>query len=127
MTQSISGSEALSVMYQALNGLSARQRAQADNIANINTPGYKAEKVDFESALKNAVASMDTGTSLVDRVSKLSPNVTKSTAEGGVNGNNVNLDQETVESQDTALRYRLLLDGIGRQFSGLRNVIREGR
>jgi flagellar basal-body rod protein FlgB len=114
-------------MYQALNGLSARQRAQADNIANINTPGYKAEKVDFESALKNAVASMDTGTSLVDRVSKLSPNVTKSTAEGGVNGNNVNLDQETVESQDTALRYRLLLDGIGRQFSGLRNVIREGR
>lgn len=127
MSQTFSGGEAMSVMYQALRGLSARQRAQANNIANVNTPGFKAEKVDFETALKRAVESSANGSDFTRRVNALDPMITKSTAAGGQNGNNVNLDQETVEAQDTALRYQLLLDGIGRQFSGLRNVIREGR
>jgi flagellar basal-body rod protein FlgB len=127
MSQTFSGGEAMSVMYQALRGLSARQRAQANNVANVNTPGYKAEKVDFETALQRAVESSANGSDLVSRVNSLNPAVSKSNAAGGLNGNNVNLDQETVEAQDTALRYQLLLDGIGRQFSGLRNVIREGR
>jgi flagellar basal-body rod protein FlgB len=35
----------------ALDGLSARQRAIANNIANVNTPNYHAKRVAFEDAL----------------------------------------------------------------------------
>ena len=40
----------------AAAGLAARQSAIANNIANIETPGYRARKVEFEDALHRAVA-----------------------------------------------------------------------
>ena len=46
-------------LASALDGLAARQRAIANNIANVNTPGYTAERVSFESALAASVAEHD--------------------------------------------------------------------
>ena len=47
---------AIRTLRTALNGLSMRQRATADNIANLNTPGYKAARVSFEDSLAAPVA-----------------------------------------------------------------------
>lgn len=48
-----------SVSYVALNsaldGLALRQRAIAENVANVQTPGYQAQRVAFEDALASAV------------------------------------------------------------------------
>ena len=41
----------------ALDGLQQRLRISADNVANIQTPGYKARSVEFESALDAALGS----------------------------------------------------------------------
>ena len=51
----------MAALTSALNGLSLRQRAIADNIANINTPDYHAKRVQFEAALAEgkAVAVVD--------------------------------------------------------------------
>ena len=46
------GDATMSALHAALSGLAQRQRVTADNIANINTPGFLAGKVDFESSLK---------------------------------------------------------------------------
>ena len=43
-------------LTSALNGLSLRQQPIADNIANVNTPGYHAKRVQFEDALAASVA-----------------------------------------------------------------------
>src|SRR5205085_10724307 len=40
----------MTALHSALTGLSERQRVTADNIANINTPGFLAGRTDFESA-----------------------------------------------------------------------------
>ena len=40
----------------ALDGLALRQRVAADNIANIDTPGFTAATLDFESSLRSALA-----------------------------------------------------------------------
>ena len=45
------------VTEAALAGLEARQDVRANNIANVNTPGFAAQTVDFESALADAVAT----------------------------------------------------------------------
>ena len=42
-------------LNSALDGLALRQRAIADNVANIQTPGYHARRVQFEDALTKAV------------------------------------------------------------------------
>jgi flagellar basal-body rod protein FlgB len=44
------------VLAGALNGLSARQSLIASNIANIDTPGYAPQSIDFESALQAEIA-----------------------------------------------------------------------
>jgi flagellar basal-body rod protein FlgB len=51
--------QSTSVLERALNGLSSRQSAISANLANIDTPGYAAQTVDFETALRQEVSSME--------------------------------------------------------------------
>ena len=83
----------------ALAGLAMRQRVIADNVANIETPGFLAGRVQFEGALKSA---LDSGSSPTD----VSPSVARSLEPTRTNGNNVNLDHETLSNVDTNLRTR---------------------
>jgi flagellar basal-body rod protein FlgB len=40
---------------RAMNGLEVRRTQRAHNLANVNTPGFKAKTVDFETSLKSAL------------------------------------------------------------------------
>jgi flagellar basal-body rod protein FlgB len=90
----------MTAIGSALSGLAARQRVIADNIANINTPGYQARRVEFEDALRSALA--DGGDAAV------TPQVARSLEPTRLDGNNVNLDDETLDNVDTGLRYSLM-------------------
>jgi flagellar basal-body rod protein FlgB len=107
---------AMYAISSALDGLAARQRAIADNIANINTPGFRADRVQFEDALATAVADGDTAASVVSVGQSLEP-----TRE---DGNNVNLDRETLLNVDTGLRYSLMLRAADHEFGLLRAAMR---
>lgn len=104
-------------MRVALDGLAARQRAIADNIANVDTPGYLARKVKFEAALAKAIAE---GRSPFT----VRPTEARSLEPTRLNGNNVNLDQETLSNIDTGLRYQLALRALDGRYETLRTVIR---
>ena len=120
--------ETMATIYQSLKGLSARQRAQANNIANINTPGFHAEKVSFEDTLRNAVSNSGVDESRrLDAINTSNPKSKPSNAATRLDGNNVNLDEETIESQDTALKYQLMTSAMTNQFRQLRTAIKEGR
>ncbi len=99
----------------ALSGLSARQRTIADNVANINTPGFLAGRVDFESALRDAVA---TGSSIA------APTIARSLEPTREDGNNVNLEAETLSNIDTGMRYALMLRAADHHFGILRTSMR---
>ena len=100
----------------SLRGLTSRQRALSDNLANLETPGYLAKRVDFESALDQAINDgKPTSTSISE---------TRSMDETGVNGNNVNLDDETILATETALRYQLSIEALNAKYRLLRTAIR---
>ncbi len=84
----------------ALDGLAERQRVTAQNVANVNTPHYLAKKVSFESALAKSVAAGD-GTAKLTNSYSLD--------ETKLNGNNVNLDTETLTNVETVLRYQFAI------------------
>lgn len=100
----------------ALTGLAARQRVIADNVANINTPGFLAGRVEFESELESAV--------LGGRAPAASPTVVRSLEPTREDGNNVNLDRETLLNVDTGLRYSLMLRAADHEFGILRSSMR---
>ncbi|HJQ05004.1 MAG TPA: flagellar basal body protein, partial [Nocardioides sp.] len=43
------------MLHTAINGLAERQNVISDDIANVDTPGFRARSVDFETALKAAI------------------------------------------------------------------------
>ena len=101
----------------ALDGLSMRQRVIANNLANIETPGFRAGKVQFEQALSAAVASGKSPNGVA-------PTVENSLEPTRENGNNVNLDEETLSNVDTGLRYQLALRALDSKYGLLRDVIK---
>ena len=106
-----------SALHSALSGLAQRQRVTADNIANLQTPGFLAGRVDFESSLRGAMRNGDTpqingGTTM------------RSLEPTNTNGNNVNLDMETVSATETGLRYQLALNALDGKYDTLRTALR---
>jgi flagellar basal-body rod protein FlgB len=103
-------------LHAALSGLAERQRVTADNIANVNTPGFLAGRVDFESSLRSQLGSGEMPT-----VS--GGTVARSLEPTNTNGNNVNLDSETVIATETGLRYQLALNALDGKYSVLRTAL----
>ncbi|MBG0740287.1 flagellar biosynthesis protein FlgB [Paeniglutamicibacter antarcticus] len=99
----------------ALNGLAMRQRTIADNIANVNTPNYHAKKVAFEAALSSSVQAQD---------GHATATTTRSLDATQLNGNNVNLDTETLANIQTVLRYQFAAQASNAQFTGVRTAMR---
>jgi flagellar basal-body rod protein FlgB len=99
----------------AVHGLSARQRAIADNISNINTPNYLAKRVSFEASLQSAIAGGDPAQASVTAQTSLEPTNT--------NGNNVNLDEETVSVTDTGLKYQTDIEALTAKYQLLKTAI----
>jgi flagellar basal-body rod protein FlgB len=106
----------LDVLHGMLRGLAARQRVINENIANVETPGYSAKRVEFESALRDAIASGASG--------DIAPAIVASGDAPLPNGNNVSLDKEVIAMQDTGLRYQLAIEAVNSKLQLLRTSIK---
>lgn len=102
-------------LTSALNSLAERQKAIADNIANVNTPGYTAKRVLFENALAESVKSGE-GHVRATTARSLEPTQT--------NGNNVNLDTETLSNVETTLRYQFAAQAVNGEFTAMRTALK---
>lgn len=101
---------------------SARHALLSSNVANINVPGYRRRDTDFFITLDRAVDAE--GPRLIGW------RALRRTATGGdarLDGNTVSLEREIVALAETQLRYQILTEITSNAFSGLKNVIREGR
>jgi flagellar basal-body rod protein FlgB len=107
----------MTALHASLTGLQQRQRVTADNIANIQTPGFLAGRVDFESTLRSEIASGET-----PAVSQSA--VSRSADPTRTDGNNVNLDAETVIQSETGLRYQLAINALDGKYNLLRSALR---
>ena len=107
----------MTALHASLTGLQQRQRVTADNIANVQTPGFLAGRVDFESTLRSEIANGETAVASQSTV-------TRSMDPTRTDGNNVNLDTETEISTETGLRYQLALSALDGKYSLLRSALR---
>jgi flagellar basal-body rod protein FlgB len=122
----------------ALSLRSQRQQVLASNIANADTPHYKARDIDFSSAMQGALArtqppagvlnqtqpghvggSAQGGATLPDGT----PLLYRTPAQGAVDGNTVDMDAERNQFADNALRYEAAVTMINSQIKGLLTAI----
>ena len=126
--------EHLKVQRNALNLLVQRQELIASNIANADTPHYKARDIDFKEALENRMAGRreQGGTLAVTARGHLrgsgeamTPASLKYRTEfqPGVDGNTVNMDVERAAFAETALRLEAALTFVRGSFKDLQTAL----
>jgi flagellar basal-body rod protein FlgB len=105
-----------SVLHSALDGLALRQRVIADNIANVDTPGFRATSVDFESSLQAAISDG----SIVD--GRVTAQMLPTDTPVGENGNNVDLRKETLSAMQSQFQYQMVSRAVSDHFELLKTV-----
>ena len=103
-----------------------RQGLLMGNLANANVPGYKRKDMDFDIALRDQMGLGKTfGVGGVAGGPDGAP--VENEASVRVDGSSVDPEKESLGIAETELRYQTLTDLTSGFFSGLKNVIREGK
>lgn len=123
----------ISSLENALNYASLKQKVISNNIANADTPNYKAKAVSFskmlESELSNTMVANKTNARHYDFSSSDSTNgvyVNKNVSYNH-NGNSVDVDQEMSSLAMNQIYYNAVTDRINGKFQSLQSVIRGGK
>jgi flagellar basal-body rod protein FlgB len=107
---------ATQAVQTALAGLGVRQRVTADNIANLETAGFTANSVAFESSLAAAVQAGQPASASITQQPTSDP--------AGVNGNNVNLASQLVSATQTQLQEQLMSGALTSQLGLIATVLK---
>jgi flagellar basal-body rod protein FlgB len=113
----MASNESVAFLEKALQGILMRQQAISHNIANQNTPGYRAREVKFEDTLSSALQRGDTKSVRFKIVE----------SEGGptrLNGNNVELEREWMNMEENRLLHELFSRALGSRFRSMVRAIR---
>jgi flagellar basal-body rod protein FlgB len=116
------------VMQDLLSWTSKRQQALASNIANLDTPGYRAKDYSFEDQLESSISMVATSPRHIAPVVD-APNAREfdvGTAEK-LNGNNVDIERELTEITKNGIEYVTLIQYLNQKIRTLRSAIDGGR
>jgi flagellar basal-body rod protein FlgB len=116
------------VLEQTMDALGLRQRVTADNVANVNTPGFKPSEVTFEEALGQALQADSNSGQASIAATRFPVQVTKNEgARMREDGNGVDIDKEMVTTAKTTIAYNAMTLQWSGLYGRLRMAIREGR
>ncbi|MRS03365.1 flagellar basal body rod protein FlgB [bacterium] len=137
MSSSLFSDDAISAATLALKGLAARHQTISSNIANVDTPGYSAKQIDFETTLQRnmnrtagKVSMAKTSSKHLDATETLSSSFyNTSNRAGGTyreDGNNVDIDTELIDMSETNIKYQAISQEISSKLLLLKSIAQGG-
>lgn len=125
------------VLEKALDAVWLRNQVIANNISNVDTPGYKRYDVHFEEQLNSAMKRMDNRRNSTSNgykqktrssVEEVEPKIIRTYGTTmRPDGNNVDIDVEMSNLAKNVVQYNALIQKLSRQFQRMKTVIQEGR
>jgi flagellar basal-body rod protein FlgB len=103
-------------LHGALDGITLRQSVIADNISNVDTPGFRARSVDFETSLRSAISGGDIAPG------DLAITSTATSTPVGANDNNVDLRKETMAAMQSVFQYQVVSRSVNDRLTDLRTA-----
>lgn len=121
----------VNVLTSAADAAWTRNEILNNNIANVDTPGYKRQDMKFESLLQNEIARQGKTRSTLDQkvanvdYKRLQPYVYTDNAELStrLDGNNVDIDTEEAELASNQLMYDGIIEGLNSEFERMKAVL----
>ena len=116
----------------ALNGLSLRQQAISRNIANIDTPGYQAQTVNFQETLsrlvdRDVLLPLDLTDEAHLNTAESNPLMSTSLRPGGTlraDENNVDIDVEMADMSEAGIQYQAVSQAVSKKLLLLKTLAR---
>ena len=119
----------INVLDKAADASWTRESVLAQNIANVDTTGYKRKDLDFESQLQQQLkhykyTNLDEKVKKTD-LSKLKANIYTDLSNYSyrLDGNNVDIDTENVELASEQIKYEALTNSINAEFTRMRQAM----
>ncbi|MCY9203186.1 flagellar basal body rod protein FlgB [Bacillus atrophaeus] len=119
-------------LENALGRANIKQKVITNNIANIDTPNYKAKKVSFQNLLNQESSRLESvktdyrHVDFSDAGSKGSIVANSNTAYQQ-NGNNVDVDKEMTDLAENQINYQALVERMSGKFNSLKTVLTGGK
>jgi flagellar basal-body rod protein FlgB len=128
------------ILQKSLSGLTTRQRALAENVANADTPGYKRVEVSYEKQLSDAVDGLASGGDELPlktddarqftlgplSLGALKPEIRTIEDESYRNdGNNVDIEEQMSNMAETNIRYNTMASLTQHNFDRVKNLLKE--
>jgi flagellar basal-body rod protein FlgB len=126
-------SHTIRMLEQGLDYASLREKVIANNIANVDTPNYKARDVQFRTELDRAIRSFEAKRTNPKHLPFLHTTDQKFfvTTRGNLvynhNGNNVDIDQEMSNLAENQIYYNALVEQLNGKLTELKTVIKGGK
>ena len=122
----------LRILEKGLDATALRNRVLANNIANVDTPGYKRSDVDFEAILGAELGQESDRLALKTSSPRHLPGLESGqgnavvTDERGTmrnDGNNVDVDREMTRVAENTIQYNSTIRALSSQLAILRMVV----
>jgi flagellar basal-body rod protein FlgB len=117
-------------LEMALDGSALKQKTISNNLANVDTPGYKAKETVFKQEFERSLNAYRTNQRHLS-FSTDRPSSFYVKEQGGTtmnhNGNNVDVDKEMAELAKNQLYYQTLVQRINGKFNSIKMVVKGGR
>lgn len=115
-------------LERSLDYSASKNKVIAHNIANVDTPNYKAKDIAFKSVLEGKLLAKKTHTKHLPFKNEMNHFhlTTKTGTMYNHNKNNVDIDKEMSELAKNQILYQSLIDRLNGKFSDLQTVIRGG-
>ena len=130
MSEITSDSGVMAALRHQMTLAAARQAVAASNLANVNTPGYRAREADFEQALDGKLGDELRLTDARHLPSAEPAGPATREAEGlaaRADGNNVQIDRELLSMTQAAGEFARAQTALAAKFRLVRYAINEGR
>lgn len=122
-------SNSIHLLENSLAYSSLKQKVIANNIANVDTPNYKAQEVSFKTELDRATLHANRSDDRHFEFKRGSSNIeinTRRTTSYNHNGNNVDIDKEMADMAQNQIYYNVLVDRMNGKFNALKEVLKGG-
>jgi flagellar basal-body rod protein FlgB len=111
----------------ALDAASLNHQAIANNIANVNTPGYAPARVDFEEQMADIRRTLEDGGRVkADMLQGIRPVIVRDLPQADAD-RTASLDMETAKLAQNTVQYEALLKVAGMRMSLMNSAINEGK
>ncbi|MCM0599921.1 flagellar basal body rod protein FlgB [Periweissella fabalis] len=115
------------LLKTALSVSNTRAQTISSNIANLNTPDYKAKRVEFENLLQQATGPTKMVTDNprhIGALNNIQPQVvTETGTQVRANGNNVDLDTEMVDQAQNGIYYNMLVGQLNGRYQMMSYIV----